>query len=103
MWQRERLSRALKSVLWMSIHTRHIYSSFIEDQMFNANPNGHAIIIEKLQCKLSNIIKSSELALWVRNLAKALVDNKQTWDHLVDASTRTMKYLNSLQVSWIGP
>jgi hypothetical protein len=30
------------------------------------------------------------------NLEKAwfLVDNKHTWDYLVDASTSTMKYLN---------
>jgi hypothetical protein len=32
------------------------------------------------------------------NLEKAwfLVDNKHTWDYLVDASISTMKYLNGL-------
>jgi hypothetical protein len=39
------------------------------------------------------------------NLAKAwfLVDNKHTWDHLVDASISTMKYLNGPVDGCIDP
>jgi hypothetical protein len=55
------------------------------NQMFNVNPKGLEIIIEKLRCKLSGIIKSSGLYRIIRvvshpgeSLAKAafLVDNK---------------------------
>ena len=31
------------------------------------------------------------------------VDNRQTWDHLVDASIKTIKYLNGPEGGWIGP
>ncbi|PRQ43120.1 hypothetical protein RchiOBHm_Chr3g0465021 [Rosa chinensis] len=43
--------------------------------------------------------------IWARSLAKAafLVDNSVTCDHLVDASTKTMKYLNGPHGGWIGP
>ena len=34
--------------------------------------------------------------IWAINFAKAwfLVDKRYTWDHLVEASIKTMKYLN---------
>ena len=43
--------------------------------------------------------------IWARSLANAVlrVDKKQTSDHLVDASTNTIKYLNGPHVGWIGP
>jgi len=31
------------------------------------------------------------------------VNNKQIYDHLVDASIKTMKYLNDLHDGWIRP
>jgi hypothetical protein len=39
------------------------------------------------------------------NFAKAWfhVDKRHTWDHLVDASIRTMKYLNGPNKVWMGP
>jgi hypothetical protein len=39
------------------------------------------------------------------NLAKAwfFVDNKHTWDHVVDASISAMKYLNDPVDGCIGP
>ena len=43
--------------------------------------------------------------IWARSLGNAAfrVDNKQTCDHLVEASTSTMKYLYGPQAGWIGP
>jgi hypothetical protein len=41
----------------------------------------------------------------VINFAKACfhVDKRRTWDHLVDASIRAMKYLNGPDKGWMGP
>ena len=45
------------------------------------------------------------LIIWAKSFANAefLVDNKVTCDNLVDASTKTMKYLNGPHGGWIGP
>ena len=43
--------------------------------------------------------------IWARSLENAtfLVKSRQTYDHLVDASIKTIKYLNDLEGGCIGP
>jgi len=45
------------------------------------------------------------IIIWASNLAndKLRVDNKHTYDHLVDASTKTIKYVNGPHGGWMGP
>ena len=75
--------------------------------MFNIYSYSHAIIIKGLRHKFTSIVKQIILIalsgkcackriICASNIANAelQVDNKHTCDHLVDASIKTIKYLN---------
>ena len=78
--------------------------------MFNTDPNRCTIIIKRLRCKFTSIIKSDILNCIIKencviNLinARFRLDNKYICDYLLDASIKTTKYLNGLLGGLIDP
>ena len=84
--------------------------------MFNINSNSHTIFIKTVRCKLITIINTNFLNLiiwkwalswinWANDITNVWlrVDNKETCDHLLDASIKIMKYLNDSHGECISP
>jgi hypothetical protein len=88
----------------------------IGNKMFNVYSKWHAKIIKYLGWEFIGVVKMNSfdyiiwnyacnLIIWASNLAnvRLRVDNKHTYDHIVDASIKTIKYLNGPYGGWIGP
>jgi hypothetical protein len=74
--------------------------------MLYFNSLSHTIIIKGSRWEFNRIVYSYTFNPMLRILlAKAWlhVDSKHMWDHLIDVSTRTMKYLNGPDNGCMGP
>ena len=71
-------------------------------KLLEVNSSALSILMLFMECS-GKCVRSFMICASKRAKATLRVDNRQTWNHLQDASTKTIKYLNGPLAGYISP